>query len=318
MDRLASMAAFVKAAEVGSFAAAATALGISPQMVAKHVTFLEDRIGMRLINRTTRRQSLTEIGKTYYERCKLVLSEADWADSLAGEAKAEPRGRLRINAPVSFGAKSLVPLVTRYLRQHPKVEIDLVLSDRYVDLIEEGFEAVFRIGPLTDSSLMARALSPFRLVACASPAYLRAQGTPTTPSDLADHECLGYANWPGPTANEWRFVQDGRTYEVPRGRTHLQVNNAMALMSAALDGFGVVLLAEDLVREALRSGQLVKILPAFEAPSRPMHLLFHADRRPTPKLRSFIDAAVREFAPRRGVPNGEISEGRDSLKNPSG
>jgi len=297
MDRLASMAAFVKAAEFGSFASAASALGISPQMVAKHVTFLEDRLGTRLLNRTTRRQSLTEIGRTYYERCKLVLAEAEAADSLAHEAGAVPRGRLRINAPVSFGAHSLVPLVTRYLRQHPNVEIDLVLSDRFVDLLEEGYEAVFRIGPLADSSLMARALSPFRLVACASPGYLRERGTPVTPPDLKQHECLGYAYWSRPTASEWRFAQDGRGYDV-RIRNHLQVNNGKALLSAALDGFGIVLIAEDLAREALASRQLVRVLPDFEAPSRPMHLLFLADRRQTPKLRSFIDAVVQEFGPR--------------------
>ena len=297
MDRLASMAAFVKVVEVGSFAAAANTLGLSPQMVAKHVIYLEGRLGTRLLNRTTRRQSLTEIGRTYHERCKLVLAEADWADSLADEAKGSPRGRLRINAPVSFG-DSLMPLVTRYLRQHPIVEIDLVLSDRFVDLVEEGFEAVFRVGDLADSSLMARELSPFRLVACASPGYLRERGIPASPADLERHECLGYTHWSRPTVYEWRFVQDGRAHEA-RIRNHLKVNDAKALLAAALDGFGIVLIAEGMVRDGLQSGQLVKVLPDFETPSRPMHLLFNPDRRQTPKLRSFIDAALREFGPRR-------------------
>jgi DNA-binding transcriptional LysR family regulator len=303
MDRLASMVAFVKVVEAGSFAAAANILGMSPQMAAKHVTFLEGRLGTRLLNRTTRRQSLTEIGRTYLERCKLVLAEADWADSLADEAKGSPRGRLRINAPVSFGA-SLTPLVTRYLRRHPNVEIDLVLSDRFVDLVEEGFEAVFRVGPLADSSLMARELSPFRLVACASPGYLRERGIPLTPTDLETHECLGYTHWSRPAVYEWRFVQNGRASEV-RIRNHLQINDATALVAAALDGFGIVLVAEDLVRGRLKSGQLVKVLPDFETPSRPMHLLFHPDRRQTAKLRSFIDAAVREFGPRKAGTGGE-------------
>lgn len=295
MDRLASMAAFVKSVEVGSFAAAADALGMSPQMTAKHVTYLENRIGARLLNRTTRRQSLTEIGRTYYERCKLVLAEADWADSLAGEAKAEPRGRLRVNAPVSFGAKSLVPMITRYLRNYPDVDVDLVLNDRMVDLIEEGFEVAFRIGPLMDSNMMARGISPFRLVACASPAYLRERGAPTTPSDLSDHECLGYTRWPARTENEWIFVKDGQSYQVAHRRNRLQINNATGLLAAALEGFGIALLAVDLVREHLGTGRLVPVLPDFEAPSRPMHLIFLADRRQTPKLRSFIDAAVEEF-----------------------
>ena len=295
MDRLSSMAAFVKAADVGSFAAAADALGMSPQMVAKHVTYLEDRIGTRLLNRTTRRQSLTEIGRTYHERCKVVLAEADWADSLAGEAEAAPRGRLRVNAPVAFGTYSLVPLVTRYLRRHPNVDVDLVLNDRMIDLIDDGFEVAFRIGPLPDSTMMARAIAPFRLIACASPDYLRERGTPMTPADLSDHECLSYAYWPGPTNNEWIFTRQGRSYEVVHSRNHLQINNAVGLLTAALDGFGVALLAEGMVREPIGSGRLVPLLPGFEAPSRPMHLIFLADRRQTPKLRSFIDAAVEEF-----------------------
>lgn len=297
MDRLTSMAAFVKAADAGSFTAAAEALAISPQMVAKHVTYLEDRIGTRLLNRTTRRQRLTELGRSYLERCKIVLADAEWSDMLAAEVEAAPRGRLRINAPVSFGAQSLVPHVTRFLSQHPGVEVDLVLSDRFVDLVEEGFEAAFRIGELRDSTMIARPLAPFRLVACAAPAYLRERGTPTTPLELNDHECLGYANWPGPTSNEWLFTREGKSYEVLRKRTSFQVNNAMGLMSAALEGYGVVLLAEDLVRDALHSGRLVSLLPDFQAPSRPMHLIYLADRRQTPKLRSFIEATVEEFKP---------------------
>lgn len=296
------MAAFVKAAEVGSFAAAAEALGISPQMIAKHVTYLEDRVGTRLLNRTTRRQSLTEIGRTYYERCKVVLADADWADSLAAEAKAEPHGRLRINAPVSFGAKTLVPMITRYLKRYPEVDVDLVLNDRTVDLIEEGFEVAFRIGPLTDSNLMARAIAPFRLVACASPPYLRKRGTPTSPQELSNHECLGYSRSLGKPTNEWVFTKSGQSYEVAHSPNHLRINNATGLLAAALEGFGIALLAVDLVREAIKSGDLVAILPDFEAPSRPMHLIFLPDRRQTPKLRSFIDAAVEEF----GSPNGLI------------
>ena len=301
MDRLASMAAFVKTVETGSFAAAANALGLSPQMVAKHVTQLETRLGARLLNRTTRRQSLTEIGRTYHERCRQVLAEADWADAVAEEARGVPRGRLRINAPVSFGP-SLVPVLARYLRQHPRIEVDLVLSDRFVDLVEEGFEAVFRVGPLTDSGLVARELSPFRLVACASRAYLSERGMPSTPLDLRNHECLGYAHWSRPTAYEWQFARDGQTYDAPVHH-RLRANDARALLSAMLDGFGIALVAEDLVRGALASGDLVRVLPEFETPSRPMHLLFHADRQRTPKLRSFIDLAIEVFGPsEREVP----------------
>ena len=247
-------------------------------MIAKHVTFLEDRLGTRLLNRTTRRQSLTEIGRTYYERCKLVLAEAEAADSLAQEARAVPRGQLRINAPVTFGTqKRLIPMVTQYLRRHPEVEIDLVLNDRIVDLVEEGYEAAFRIGPLADSGLMSRAISPFRTVACASPAYLRERGIPAAPSDLIDHECLSRS-----AVSEWRFIKEGRPHDT-RIRNRLRLNDAKALLSAVRDGFGIVLIAEDLVREALSSGQLVRVLPDYETPSRPMHLIFLADPPPDPE-----------------------------------
>ena len=294
MDRLASMAAFVKAAEIGSFAAAASALGMSPQMIAKHVTWLESRLGARLLNRTTRRQSLTDIGKAYYDRCKLVLADADWADSLADEAKGAPRGRLRVNAPVSFGTHSLTPVIARYLRQYPKVEVDLVLSDRFVDLVEEEFEAVFRIGALADSSFIARELAPFRLVACASPDYLRERGVPAVPTDLETHECLVYASTSAPAVSEWRFVRGDENYHIDV-KHRWRANDAKALLVAALNGFGVAFIAEDLVGESLRSGRLVKVLPDYETPSRPIHLIYHPDRQQTPKLKSFISAVIGEL-----------------------
>ena len=297
MDRLTSMAVFVRAADSGSFAAAAATLDLSPQMVAKHVAGLEIHLGARLIARTTRRQSLTEIGRTYYERCKVVLAEVEWADSLAEEAGAAPRGRLRVNAPVSFGSHSLIPMITRYLREHPGVEIDLVLNDREVDLVEEGFEAVFRIGPLPESGLIARSLAPFRLVACASPAYLCERTVPEAPEDLAAHDCLGYTH-SGSKAAVWRFVRDGTCCEVAIS-ARLLVNNAMALLTAALDGFGIALIAEDLAREPLRDGRLVAVLPDHAAPVRPIHLINLADRRQTPKLRSFVAASLAAFGPRR-------------------
>jgi DNA-binding transcriptional LysR family regulator len=287
------MATFVKVVEMGSFATAASSMTMSPQMVAKHIGYLETRLGTRLLNRTTRRQSLTEIGKTYYERCKAVLAEAEWADAAGDNATGIPRGRLRINAPVSFGTYTLMPLVARYMRQYPEVEIELILSDRYVDLIEEGFEAVFRIGRLADSSLAARPLRPFRILACASPTYLQERGTPTDPADLNGHECLGFSGTRG-VLTDWKFTRKGRKIDV-RVLSHLQVNNAAALLSAAREGLGIALISEDLARLSIENGLLVRILPDFDAPSRPMHLLFHADRRLTTKLRSFVDMVTQEL-----------------------
>ncbi len=296
MDRLASMAAFVKAADSGSFASAAAALGISPQMVAKHVTFLEARLGVGLLNRTTRRQSLTPIGEAYLERCRIVLAEAEAADELGQGAALAPRGKLRINAPVSFGSQTLTPMITHYLDRCRDVEIDLVLSDRYVDLVDEGFEIVFRIGALSDSSLLARALTPWLQVACASPSYLRARGVPVTPADLTRHECIGFAHWPKPAAAVWRFTRGAELFEATIV-TRLRMNNGRALLNAALEGFGIVMVAEDVARADLAAGRLVRVLPGFDPLPQPMHVLYLQDRRQTPKLRSFIEAAIAELGP---------------------
>ncbi|QBF28068.1 LysR family transcriptional regulator [Pseudomonas tructae] len=295
MDRLTSMEAFVVAAEAGSYASAALRLGMSAQMVAKHVAALEQRLGARLLNRTTRRQSLTQLGSAYYERCKHILGEAQAADSLAQIMNDMPRGKLKVSAPVTFGSYSLMPLVTDFLRQYPQVEIDLHLTDRLVDLVEEGFEVAFRIGPLSTSSLTARPLAPYRLVTCAAPAYLAARGVPQKPADLHEHECLGYAYWSRPADQQWQFIQGDTVHKV-QVSSRLQVNESRALMSAALDGFGIVLGPEDFLRPALCSGELVRVLVDYQAPSRPMHLLYTANRQRTAKLRRFIEAVMERFA----------------------
>lgn len=195
---------------------------------------------------------------------------------------------------MSFGAHSLAPVVARYLDRFPEVEVDLVLNDRMVDLVEDGFDATIRIGPLPDSRLTALRLAPFRLAACASPAYLRRRPAPSTPADLADHDCVTYAHWPDPSVQQWRFTRDGQTVET-QVRSRLRVNNAAALLQVALAGFGIVFIAEDLARAALRDGTLVRVLPAYDAPTRPVHLLHHPDRRTTPKLRAFIDTVMEQL-----------------------
>ncbi|MGO1078093.1 LysR substrate-binding domain-containing protein [Inquilinus sp. CA228] len=293
MDRLTSMAVFVRAVDAGSFAAAAEALGLSAPMVGKHIRFLEDRLGARLLARTTRRQSLTEVGRAFYDSCRNVLAEAEAAEALAQDLRAVPRGRLRVNAPVTFGAHQLMPMVARYLRAHPEVSIEVTLSDRIVDLVEEGYEAVIRVAPLPDSGLIARRLRPYRLVACAAPAYLAERGTPARPEDLGSHECLGFAHWEPRDLLQFTGP-DGAMHSVHvRGR--FSVNNGQALRSAALEGLGIILQPEGLLRDDIAAGRLVRVLPGYDPPSRPMHILFAPDRRPTPKLRSFIDAVVEAF-----------------------
>ena len=294
MDKLVSMGVFAKSAELGSFAAAAQALNISPQMVAKHVAGLEADLGLTLINRTTRRQSLTDIGLAYYDRCKVVLAEVEAADALAQEMLSHPKGVLRVSAPITFGAFSLAPFVTRYLASYPDVQIDLSLSDRYVDPIEDGYEILIRIGELEDSSLIARPLAPYKLIACASPSYLVQRGEPETPEDLLHHDCLAYMNATSPMPSRWAFTKNSSTHEIKiNGR--LRSDNWKALLHAATEGFGITLGPADVLRPEINAGRLVQVLPDYMGPSRPMHVLYPSHRKPTAKIRSFIDALVSAF-----------------------
>ena len=298
MDRLASMAVFVKAVDLGSFTAAAVALGSSSQMVGKHVSFLEGRLGTQLLRRTTRRQSLTDIGRLFYERCRIILAETEAAETLMHDLSVTPRGRLRVNAPVNFGACRVAPLVTRYLRAYPDVEVELSLTDRYVDVVDEGFDAVFRLGPLKDTGLVCRELMAHRQVACASPAYLAAFGVPARPEDLADHACLGYVNWSGLPYSDWTFTRLGRVHAV-KVRSRFQVNDGRVLLAAALEGHGIILQPDVVVRADLEAGRLVQVLSDYTAPSRPIYLLFSTRHPQTPKLRTFIDCVVDAFGQRR-------------------
>ncbi len=294
MDRLTSMGAFVRAVDLGSLTAAATALGISPQMVGKHVDSLEARLGAPLLRRTTRRQSLTDIGQAFYERSRIILAEMEVAEALVHDMSATPRGRLRVSAPVNFGACRLAPMVTRYLATYPDVEVEVNLTDRYVDVVDEGYDAVIRLGPIKDTALAARELQAHRQVACAAPSYLAARGTPAAPDDLVGHDCLGYVNWSGLPYAEWRFTKANQTHTV-QVRSRFQVNDGRVLLAAALEGYGIILQPEAILRDALDAGRLVPVLADYAAPSRPMVLLFSARRSQPQALRSFIDCVVDAF-----------------------
>jgi len=293
MDRFTSMAVFVRAVDRGGFAAAAQETGLSATMVGLHVKALEDRVGARLLNRTTRRQSLTEVGRLYYERCKQILADVADADASADELRAAPRGRLRVTAPVSFGVHALTPAIADYLARYPEVEVDLALSDRPIDLIEEGYEVAIRIGALDDSSLIARRLAPYRMVICASPDYLARHGEPRAPADLAQHNCLGFSYWR--SGGLWRFETPGAEGSV-RVRGTLEINNGEALKVAARHGLGVIMQPQVLLAEDIAAGRLVPILTDSTLPSRPVHAVWLPDRRPTPKLRTFIDFIADRFA----------------------
>jgi DNA-binding transcriptional LysR family regulator len=292
MDRLLSMTVFAKAVELGSFSAAGEAMHMSSQLVGKHVQTLEQHLGVRLLNRTTRRHHLTEIGASYYERVKVILAEVEGAEGLAAETRATPRGRLRVNASVSFGAHALAPRLTEYMANNPEVSVDLSLSNGYVDAIDEGFDVVFRIGELADSSLIARELAPYQLVLCAAPAYLERHPPIRTPLDLSAHECVGFSHTELRT--HWTLEgPDGRVTVPVSGR--FMANHGEAMLAVAIAGMGIMLQPLELVRAELDAGRLVRVLPAYSTPTRPMHILYAPDRRLTPKLRSFIDFAVATF-----------------------
>jgi DNA-binding transcriptional LysR family regulator len=292
MDRLTLMATFVKAVELGSFSAVADELNLSPQLVGKQVKMLEQHLGVSLLNRTTRKQSLTDFGRSFYQRAKLILADMDAAEEMAAVTRGVPSGRLRINAPVTFGVSTLSPRLLEYMVKYPQVAVDLTLSNDIIDLVEDGYDVVFRIGELTDSGLKALPLKPYQMLLCAAPAYLARRPPLLTPWDLQEHECLAFAYSDG--RSHLHFEGPGGPIDVPI-TSRLTINQGDPLLSAAVAGLGVVLLPLELVNDALRKGTLVNVLPEYHVPVSPMNLLYAPDRRLTPKLRSFVDFVKATF-----------------------
>jgi DNA-binding transcriptional LysR family regulator len=293
MDRLAGMTMFVRVVESGNFTAAATASGVSPTMVAKHVRTIEQRLGARLLHRTTRRQQLTEVGQLYYERCKRVLSEVELAEASASELQASPRGLVRLVAPVSFGSQSLVPVLADYLARHPEVNVELTLDNRVPDLINEGYELGLHIGEIDAVGLVARPLRPYRRILAATPSYLAQHGQPEHPEQLNAHSCLGLSYWRH--HDRWHLVgPDGELCAV-RVKGRFSSNQGSALRNAALHGAGIVLQPEVLLADDIAAGRLLPVLPAWSYKPTPMYLIYAQDSRPTAKLRSVIDLLLKRF-----------------------
>ena len=297
MDRFAAMESFVRTVERGSFAAAAAGRGLSATMVGNHVRFLETRLGASLLNRTTRQQSLTELGRLYYDCCRTILAETEAAEAAASALQAVPRGILRITTPVALGTTVLPRLLAGYLRRHPEVKVDLVLQDHRLDLVADEMDVAIRAGLLPDSSLIARALPPMQLVVCAAPSYVVDHGAPRGPADLASHNCLDFAYAAEPF--HWRFAgADGE--ETVNVRGNLRINSGQALRAAALEGIGIVMQPDILVADDLAAGRLVRLLDQYALPALALHLLTLPNRLPSPKLRSFIDHVVAGLGePRR-------------------
>lgn len=296
LDRFTGMQVFARVVALGSLSAAARALGMSQTMATKHVAGLEDRLGARLLHRTTRRLTLTEAGRGYLDAVERILGEVDEAEAAASADAREVRGTLRVNAPVSFGVREVAPLIPAFARSHPAITVELGLNDRQVDPVEEGWDLVVRIGSMKDSTMIARSVAPCRAVVCAAPAYLAEHGTPRTIAELARHNCLAYTLSPTIGADHWSFGRDGSARVSVRGS--LKANNGDALVAAALAGQGIIYQPTFLVSREMRDGSLVPLTFDHEPVTLAgIFVAYPADRRPPAKIRAFIDFLAQRFAP---------------------
>ncbi|MFN3401049.1 MAG: LysR family transcriptional regulator [Ferrovibrio sp.] len=295
MDRLTSMAVFVRAVDAGSFAAAAAALDLSAPMVGKHVRFLEDRLGMRLLNRTTRRQSLTEFGRAYYERCRQVLAEAEAADALAADQVSQPSGRLRVTAPVLFGRRCVAPVLLDLLRQFPALDLDLSFNDRLVDLVEDGFDLAIRTGDLAArTGVMTRRVARQNMVVVASPAYLEKRGRPARIEDIAAHDTIIYTR--SGRVPPWLFPQTGaQPVAVTPTRPRLRFDDMDAIADAAGAGMGLAWLPCWLVRDRIDAGALTALWPDRPGFLYDCHALWLQTPRLPLRLRMAIDALAAKL-----------------------
>jgi DNA-binding transcriptional LysR family regulator len=293
MDRLTSLTAFVRVVDAGGFSAAGRKLNMSTTMVSNHVQALEDRLGARLLNRTTRKVSLTEIGKAYYDRCIQILADIEQADDIAGALQSTPRGTLRIYTNTHL-VQFLSPVVAEFLATYPEVKVDLVIGERNVDLIDENFDLAVRMVPSPDSSLIVRSLATWRHVLCCSHGYIEKHGKPEQLADLAERNCIRHVNYP--FGDEWRFVDRKGAPATVRVSGNLVSNSGETLRLATLAGVGIWLAAGFLVRDHLESGELVRLLPEYRPVEFSMNAIYPHRHHLSAKVRTFIDLLARHSA----------------------
>ena len=286
MDRLTSLTAFVGVVDSGGFSAAGRRLNMSTTMVSNHIQALEDRLGARLLNRTTRKVSLTEVGKAYYDRCTQILAEIEQADEVAGALQSKPRGTLRIYTATHI-VQFIAPVVAEFLKLYPEVKVDLTIGERTIDMIDEGFDLAIRLTPPPDSSLIVRSLATWRHVLCCSPGYIEQHGPLQQLSELADHNCLRHALYP--YEDEWRFVDRNDAPASVRISGNLISNSGETLRICALQGVGIWLAAGFLSADDLESGRLVRILPEYRPVEFAMNAVYRHRHHLSAKVRSFID-----------------------------
>lgn len=296
MDRLTGLTVFTRVVEAGGFSAAARRLGMSTTMVSNHVQALEDRLDARLLHRTTRKVSLTEIGRAYYDRAVVILADLEDADRIASAEQAAPRGTLRLHTSTHI-VRFLSPVVRDYLALYPGVTVDLSIGERMVDLIEEGFDLAIRTLPPPDSSLIVRRLTPWRHVLCCAPAYREAHPEVRAPADLAGHNCLRYSLYP--YGDEWRFdAPDGRLTTV-RVSGNAVANSAELLRRLALAGSGVMLAPSFVAADDLAAGRLVRMMPAYRPVEFAISAVYPHRHHLSSKVRRFLDILAERFAEHR-------------------
>lgn len=289
MDRLTSLTAFVRVVDSGGFSAAGRKLNMSTTMVSNHVQSLEDRLGARLLNRTTRKVSLTEIGQAYYDRCVQILADIEQADEVAGAQQSVPRGTLRIFTNTHL-VQFLSSTVTEFLATYPEVKVDLMIGERSADLIDENFDLAVQMIPPRDSALIVRRIATWRHVLCCSHGYIEAHGKPEQLADLATRNCVRHANYP--FGDEWRFVDRKGAPASVKVSGNLLSNSGETLKLAGLAGVGVFLAAGFLVRDELESGKLVRLLPEYRPVELTMNAIYPHRHHLSAKVRVFIDLLV--------------------------
>jgi DNA-binding transcriptional LysR family regulator len=295
VDKLAAMEVFTQVVAAGGFSAAARRMGLSRSAVSKHISELETEIGVQLLFRTTRRMTPTEAGLAYDERCRAILDEVAETEAAITDAEQQPRGLLRVNAPMSFGILHLGPAVADFMAAHPDLQVQMILDDRFVDPVAEGFDVTIRIAEMEDSSLIARRIGAARMAICAAPDYLARHGVPELPDDLRNYDCLHYGNLPSST--HWRLTGPDGTHRVPI-RARLCTNNGQVLRDAAVAGLGICALPTFIVGPELQAGRLASVLPDYTFGEITLHALYAPSRYLAAKVRVFIDFLVDRFGDR--------------------
>jgi DNA-binding transcriptional LysR family regulator len=293
IDRFQAITAFARVVEAGSFVRAADRLGVSVSAVSRQVAELEGHLDARLLNRTTRRLSLTESGRMFYERCVQLLADLEEAEESAGAGTVRPRGTLRITCAITFGTRYLAPAIAEFVARYPDMRVDVELSDRTSDLIDEGFDAAVRIGTVGNPNLVARRIGETRLVCCASPAYVARHGTPTTPADLVRHACLTYEY--ASQRNAWAFTDTSGKEHLVRVTGPVHANNGGFLAAMARAGTAIVLEPDFQIGPDLRAGTLVRVLPRFEGPRGNIYVVYPSRRHLSAKVRAFADFLAARF-----------------------